>query len=96
MTKVSATDAKTHFGALIDKAQKEPVTIEKQGRPVAVVISFDAYTEQHEKSPSASEKKKALQFLSKWSKRPAATIAEDALEGDIKARAIWEKYTRTA
>ena len=41
MTTISASEAKTHFGALITKAQKEPVTIEKQGRPVAVVLSFE-------------------------------------------------------
>jgi len=41
-----STKAKTHFGALLDTAQREPVTIEKKGRPVAVVISetdFKAY-----------------------------------------------------
>jgi len=41
-----STKAKTHFGALLDTAQREPVTIEKKGRPVAVVISesdFQAY-----------------------------------------------------
>jgi prevent-host-death family protein len=40
MIRISASEAKTHFGTLMDKAQKEPVTIENHGRPVAVVISF--------------------------------------------------------
>lgn len=41
-----STEAKTHFGALLDMAQRHPVSIEKKGRPVAVVISeseFAAY-----------------------------------------------------
>ena len=45
MTSMSANDAKTRFGELLDTAQREPVTIEKHGRPVAVVMSMTAYGE---------------------------------------------------
>lgn len=38
-----AAEAKTHFGALLDQAQREPVTIAKKGRPVAVVMSMEEY-----------------------------------------------------
>ena len=38
-----STEAKTHFGALLDKAQREPVRIEKKGRPVAVIMSENEY-----------------------------------------------------
>ncbi len=40
MKRVSAREAKNRFGQLIDDAQREPVTIEKYGRPFAVVQSF--------------------------------------------------------
>lgn len=96
MTKLSASEAKTHFGALIDQAQKEPVTIEKQGRPVAVVLSYSAYIEQQKDSPSGDEKEKALRFLENWAKRPTSPTPEDALKDDPRAQAIWDKYTRTA
>lgn len=46
METVPAADAKTNFGALLDKAQREPVTISKNGRPVAVVMSVAAFEEQ--------------------------------------------------
>ena len=46
MDTIPAADAKTNFGALLDKAQREPVTISKNGRPVAVVMSADAFEEQ--------------------------------------------------
>jgi prevent-host-death family protein len=46
METIAAADAKTHFGALLDKAQREPVTISKNGRAVAVVMSAAAYEEQ--------------------------------------------------
>jgi prevent-host-death family protein len=38
-----STEAKTHFGALLDTAQREPITIEKKGRPVAVIMSQNDY-----------------------------------------------------
>jgi prevent-host-death family protein len=40
MRTMSAKDAKNHFGELLMEAQKAPVTIEKNGKPVAVVYSF--------------------------------------------------------
>lgn len=45
MRAVSALDAKNRFGKLLDTAQREPVTIEKHGRPVAVVMSTAEYDE---------------------------------------------------
>ena len=43
MKKITSTKAKSNFGELIDTAQREPVTIVKQGRPVAVVVSIEDY-----------------------------------------------------
>ncbi len=45
MPNMSANDAKARFGQLLDTARREPVTIEKHGRPVAVVISKEEYDE---------------------------------------------------
>lgn len=45
MKKIASTEAKSKFGELLDNAQHEPVTIEKNGRPVAVVYSFKEYQE---------------------------------------------------
>ena len=42
-----AAQAKTNFGALLDSVQREPVTISKKGRPVAVMMSIQEY-EAHE------------------------------------------------
>lgn len=42
--KLSAKDAKTHFGLLLDMAQRQPVTIEKKGRPVVVVLSLQDFS----------------------------------------------------
>ena len=43
MKTIAAAEAKSHFGALLDTAQREPVMIEKKGRPVAVVVSCEEY-----------------------------------------------------
>lgn len=40
---VSATEAKQTFGAVLDKAQREPVVIRKQNRDVAVIMSMEDY-----------------------------------------------------
>ena len=43
MNSLSANEAKTQFGDLLLKAQREPIQINKNGKPVAVVISMDEY-----------------------------------------------------
>jgi prevent-host-death family protein len=48
MKTVAAKEAQNHFGQLINTAQLEAVTIEKNGLPVAVVMSMDEYHE-HER-----------------------------------------------
>lgn len=45
MRSIAALEAKNRFGALLDAAQREPVTIEKHGRPVAVLVSATDYDE---------------------------------------------------
>jgi prevent-host-death family protein len=41
MRTMTAKDAKNHFGELLMEAQKAPVTIEKNGKPVAVLYSYE-------------------------------------------------------
>ncbi|MCK5478655.1 MAG: type II toxin-antitoxin system Phd/YefM family antitoxin [Methylococcales bacterium] len=43
MKTLNATDAKREFGEVLLKAQKEPVGINKNGKPVAVIISATEY-----------------------------------------------------
>lgn len=48
MTTFAASEAKNEFGRLLDAAQREPVLIEKKGRPVAVLLSLKEYEELEE------------------------------------------------
>lgn len=43
MNTLSANDAKTNFGDALLRAQREPVHINKYGKPVAVLISAEDY-----------------------------------------------------
>lgn len=43
MKSMSAKDAKNAFGLLLDNARAEPVTVEKHGRPVVVVLSVEEF-----------------------------------------------------
>jgi prevent-host-death family protein len=38
---MTARDAKNRFGELMDRAQREPVLITKNNRPVSVMVSFE-------------------------------------------------------
>ena len=40
---MSASDAKNNFGELLEEARKNPIKIERNGRPVAVVVSHEDY-----------------------------------------------------
>ena len=45
---IPAAEAKTNFGTLLDKVQREPLMISKEGRPVAVLMSMDEF-ETHQR-----------------------------------------------
>jgi prevent-host-death family protein len=70
MRTMSAKEAKNHFGELLMKAQTAPVTIEKNGKPVAVVYSM----EWHE----AAEEAKL-----EWLKRAVAEGVAEADRGEL-------------
>ena len=63
MKSISARDAKYSFGKLIDTARAGPVTVEKHGRAVVVVLAVEEYerlktieSEQSAKPPRSAEK----------------------------------------
>lgn len=43
MLTMTANEAKTHFGQLLDKAQRQPVQVTRHDRVVGVMISADDY-----------------------------------------------------
>jgi prevent-host-death family protein len=53
MKVMAAGKAKNAFGLLIDTARAEPVTIEKHGRAVAVMVSVEEYERLKTQAESA-------------------------------------------
>ncbi len=43
MKEAAATDVKNKFGQMLEAVMSEPITIEKKGRPVAVMMSIAEY-----------------------------------------------------
>lgn len=43
MDTLTANEAKTQFGEMLLKAQRAPIQIQKNGKPVAVVVSMEEY-----------------------------------------------------
>lgn len=57
MKSMSAKDAKNGFGLLLDTARAEPVTIEKHGRAVVVVLAVEEYERLRENAPARADQK---------------------------------------
>lgn len=81
MRTMTAKEAKNHFGELLMEAQKAPVTIEKNGKPVAVVYSM----EWHE----AAEEAKL-----DWLKRAVAKAqaGDEALDVPLDEKLVEELF----
>ena len=43
MKTLGASEAKNHFGELLDLARREPVQIAKKGRSVAIMMSIEEF-----------------------------------------------------
>ena len=60
MDQLNATEAKREFGDLLIKAQSEPISIIKNGKPVAVMVSnkefreFKTYKDQRQKTATSA------------------------------------------
>ncbi len=71
MTTIAAREAKRQFGRLLDTSQREPVTIEKHGRPVAVVVSKHDYDRIQEQLAEAHAWRETEYLLSSEANRKA-------------------------
>ncbi|MDJ0891524.1 MAG: type II toxin-antitoxin system Phd/YefM family antitoxin [Gammaproteobacteria bacterium] len=76
MRTVSAIDAKNRFGQLLEAAQREPVTVTKQGRPAAVVLSVEDY----ERMRGAANARLLDSVRQMQEEAAAAGLTEEALD----------------
>lgn len=80
MATIAAREAKRQFGRLIDTSQREPVTIEKHGRPVAVVVSKHDYDQIQEDLADYRAWKETEYLLSTEANRTALQASIEELE----------------
>jgi len=89
MKNIAAREAKVHFGKLLDHAQRGPVTIEKHGRAVAVIMSTVEY-EELERLRFERLKTEVRQGLDELDRGEATTVDEAgliALVDEVKTEA---------
>jgi prevent-host-death family protein len=98
MKTITARDAKTRFGELLDSMQREPVVITKNNRPVGIMISIEDAANTlipdlfMEKEPGYD-----AWFSEKVEGALAAlkTGASTAEEHDIVMQRVWGRLTQT-
>jgi len=74
MKALTANEAKTHFGEMLMNAQQAPVQINKNGKPVAVLVSFDEY--------ESIEAMKLSILQSRANKAKSDIANEDTVDGE--------------
>ncbi|MCF6288352.1 MAG: type II toxin-antitoxin system Phd/YefM family antitoxin [Proteobacteria bacterium] len=72
---LTANKAKTQFGEMLIKVQREPVQIDKNGKPTAVVVSIENY--------EASEKAKLEMLKSRMKIAEYEINNEMTSDGDV-------------
>lgn len=98
MKTITARDAKTRFGELLDSMQREPVVITKNNRPVGIMISIEDAANTlipdlfMEKEPGYE-----AWFSEKVEGALAAlkTGASTAEEHDVVMQRVWGRLTQT-
>ncbi len=75
MITVTSVEAQNKFGQLLDKAQREPVTITRHGRPAAFIVSPQ---DMDELMDARRKRSKAVAEFEAWSRRAAETASPHA------------------
>ena len=89
METFAAREAKNAFGRLLDTAQREPVTIEKKGRPVVVVISKHAYDAMQQQLRELRSLKETEHLLSTEANRERLMQSlEKARQGTVSEQTL--------
>lgn len=83
MNSVNATYAKQNFGACIADASKEPLVIEKSGRPSVVMIAYEEYQRLMDLEDSV------------WLQRAKEAAAEGYLPAEESEKALHKRLTKT-
>jgi len=75
MITVTSVEAQNKFGQLLDKAQREPISITRHGRPAAFIVSPQ---DMDELLDARRKRSKAVAEFEAWSRRAAKTASPEA------------------
>lgn len=90
-TTFTAKEAKNNFGRLLDEARRVPVTIEKNGRRVAVVMSVEKYN-----SSEAFKNRHTLDDIERSYQKLLWHKMEREADEDIRTGRVSKGYRTTA
>ena len=77
MISVTSVEAQNRFGRLLDAVQREPITITRNGRTAAFIVSPQ---DMDDLTNARSKRSKAVAELEAWSQRAAAAALPAAAE----------------
>jgi prevent-host-death family protein len=60
MITVTSVDAQNKFGQLLDAAQREPITITRHGRPVAMLMAVEEFEARTQPGAAARAARRAI------------------------------------
>ncbi len=60
MITITSVEAQNRFGHLLDTAQREPITITRRGRPVAMLMAVEIFEAQQQAGAAASAGRNAV------------------------------------
>lgn len=86
MITITAVEAQNRFGQLLDAAQREPITITRHGRPVAMLMAMEAFAA---KQPDGVAARAARQAVAAFRGSGKGTTVEQLL-ADRRAETLHE------
>jgi prevent-host-death family protein len=60
MITITSVDAQNRFGQLLDTAQREPITITRRGRPVAMLMAVEEFEARQQPGTAARAARQAV------------------------------------
>lgn len=93
MKRIPALEAKTRFGEVLDAAQRQPVSITRNGRPSVVILSAESYARRQK---MAAERMREAMQRAGWSMRSwragIEVLMTEATFGELVSRLEKPKF----
>ncbi len=77
MKHIQALQVRRRFGGVLDEVvkQREPIVIERAGRPLVVLVPFDQYQAEHDLTVRRERLQQGAAKMDRWAARNAKALA---------------------